>query len=128
MNLLIYLAYTKVFCSLLNMTFKSTGVITVVITTTTTIGAKNAGFIRPTAIPLFATISATSPLDTIPVPICIDSSKEYLHNLAPKAQPIILLNIATINNTPVNIKIVEFISVISTFIPILAKNIGDNNI
>ena len=46
-----------------------TGVITVVTTTIITIGPKKTVPINPKAQPLLATMRATSPLETIPVPI-----------------------------------------------------------
>ena len=53
--------------------FNKTGVITVVTTTIIMIGPKNADAINPNADPLLATIKATSPLETIPVPIWMAS-------------------------------------------------------
>ncbi len=50
-------------------TFKKTGVIIVVITTTIMIGPKNAEPNSPSAAPLLATINATSQREIIPIPI-----------------------------------------------------------
>ena len=108
-------------------TFNNTGVIIVVITTHITNGGSNEFVINPTAIPLLATIKATSPLDTIPEPICNDSLLVYLHNLAPIPQPTTLVSIATIVITIVNNQSDPLIELNETFKPILAKKTGDKS-
>ena len=92
--------------------------------TTINIGAKMDVVIKPAAKPLFATIRATSPLETMPIPTCKDSLLLYLNNLHPIPQPTILVITATITRAIENIMIVKFILGKINFNPILSKKIG----
>ena len=100
---------------------------TVVITTIITIGPKNMDPMSPSEAPLLATIRATSPRETIPVPIWIASVVEYLHILAPSAHPRTFVKIAMMTKAIENVMRAGVISGITTLIQILAKKIGDNN-
>ena len=77
--------------------------------TTMTTGPRKLPPRSPSAVPLLATISATSPREIIPTPITF-------------------VTIATMTSTTENQIIAGVISGSTTFNPILAKNTGDNNI
>ena len=100
---------------------------TVVITTIITIGPKRLLLISPRFSPLSATISATSPRDIMPTPICRASLLEYLHSFAPSPQPNTFVIIATTSRTTANSIIIGVISVSVTLRPMLAKKMGDNS-
>ena len=99
----------------------------VVAITTIKIGAKTVVLINPALNPLLATIKATSPLDTMPIPTCRDSLFVYLNNLHPSPQPIIFDITATMVRTRANNNTTTLILGRTTFKPILAKNMGAKN-
>ena len=82
----------------------------------------------PNAIPLFATIKATSPRLIIPHPIRIACVGVYLHAIAPRPHPIIFVKTATTHNTITNSISLAFHVIGESFNPILAKNTGVINI
>jgi hypothetical protein len=77
--------------------------------------------------PLLAKIIDTSPLVTIPVPICAASLLENLHSFAPNAHPIIFEKTAAANNKTVNKTISALNSCSTILMPILAKNTGERS-
>ena len=109
-----------------NSSFNKIGVKSVVNITTITIAGKRFSSNSPALAPFCATIKETSPLAIIPVPIAKAVKLLNLQSLAPIKQPIIFVKIATIKSTTAKTIIFTVIPCILVFIPMLAKNIGEN--
>ena len=80
-------------------TFNNIGVKSTVIMTTNMIAGNISCEIKPAWEPFCATINATSPRDTIPIPTESASLLVYPHSFAPSPQPATFDSIATISKT-----------------------------
>lgn len=87
-------------------------------------GPKKAGGMSPIAMPLLATINATSPRQAMPKPTCTHWRLVNPQSFAPSPQPISLETTATSTIITAKSTIAASILGSTTLMPMLAKKIG----